>query len=75
MISYKNLSGRLGQLDAIKAVANANTRNRLFILVPCHRVVGANGSLTGYAGGLPVKKFLLELEGCLPSIHQLALEL
>lgn len=74
MISYKNLSGRLGQLDAIRAVANANTRNRLFILVPCHRVVEANGSLTGYAGGLPVKKFLLELEGCLPSIHQLALE-
>jgi methylated-DNA-[protein]-cysteine S-methyltransferase len=64
-VSYTQLSDRLNQPDAIRAVANSNARNPLLIIVPCHRVIGANGSLTGYAAGLPRKKFLLELEGAL----------
>jgi methylated-DNA-[protein]-cysteine S-methyltransferase len=69
-ISYTQLSASLSQPDAIRAVANSNARNPLLILVPCHRVIGANGNLTGYAAGLARKKFLLELEGAL---HQLSL--
>lgn len=61
-ISYLELSQQLGDTKAIRAVANANAKNPLWIIVPCHRVIGSNGSLTGYAGGLPRKQWLLEHE-------------
>jgi methylated-DNA-[protein]-cysteine S-methyltransferase len=61
-ISYLELSKRLGDVKAIRAVASANGKNPLWIVVPCHRVIGSDGSLTGYAGGLPRKKWLLEHE-------------
>ena len=50
----------------MRAVGAANGRNPLPIVLPCHRVIGADGSLTGFGGGLPTKQFLLELEGALP---------
>tara|TARA_R110001583_G_scaffold134490_11_gene286215 strand:+ start:934 stop:1407 length:474 start_codon:yes stop_codon:yes gene_type:complete len=61
-ISYLELSKQLGDVKAIRAVANANGKNPLWIVVPCHRVIGSDGSLTGYAGGLHRKKWLLEHE-------------
>ncbi|MEO5787808.1 methylated-DNA--[protein]-cysteine S-methyltransferase [Gelidibacter sp.] len=61
-ISYLQLSQQLGDVKAIRAVANANGRNPLWIVVPCHRVIGSDGSLTGYAGGLQRKQWLLEHE-------------
>lgn len=61
-MSYMDLSKKLGDVKAIRAVAAANGKNPLWIVVPCHRVIGADGSLTGYAGGLWRKKWLLELE-------------
>lgn len=60
--SYQELSIKLGDIKAIRAVANANGKNPLWIVVPCHRVIGSDGSLTGYAGGLWRKKWLLEHE-------------
>lgn len=60
--SYLRLSQKLGNEKAIRAVASANGANALSILVPCHRVVGSQGALTGYAGGVPAKKKLLQLE-------------
>ncbi|MCM4172149.1 methylated-DNA--[protein]-cysteine S-methyltransferase [Arenibacter sp. TNZ] len=60
--SYLELSKTLGDTKAIRAVAAANGRNPLWIVVPCHRVIGSDGSLTGYAGGLHRKKWLLEHE-------------
>ena len=61
-MSYLELSKRLGDVKAIRAVASANGKNPLWIVVPCHRVIGSDGSLTGYAGGLWRKKWLLEHE-------------
>ncbi|WP_435412999.1 methylated-DNA--[protein]-cysteine S-methyltransferase [Psychroserpens mesophilus] len=61
-ISYLELSKQLGDIKAIRAVANANGKNPLWIIVPCHRVIGSDGSLTGYAGGLSRKQWLLEHE-------------
>jgi methylated-DNA-[protein]-cysteine S-methyltransferase len=61
-ISYLELSRRLGDEKAIRAVAAANGKNPLWIVVPCHRVIGSDGSLTGYAGGLHRKKWLLDHE-------------
>jgi len=61
-VSYLDLSRRFGDEKAIRAVAAANGKNPLWIVVPCHRVVGSDGSLTGYAGGLWRKKWLLEHE-------------
>lgn len=61
-ISYLELSKKLGDVKAIRAVASANGKNPLWIVVPCHRVIGTNGDLTGYAGGLHRKKWLLEHE-------------
>jgi methylated-DNA-[protein]-cysteine S-methyltransferase len=61
-LSYLELSEQLGNVKAIRAVANANGKNPLWIVVPCHRVIGSNGSLTGYAGGLHRKQWLLEHE-------------
>lgn len=67
-MSYLELSKVLGDVKAIRAVASANGRNPLWIVVPCHRVIGTDGSLTGYAGGLWRKKWLLEHEN--PSMQQ-----
>jgi len=64
--SYAGLTKRLGDPLAIRAVAAANGANALAIIVPCHRIIGSDGSLTGYAGGLKAKKSLLHLEKALP---------
>lgn len=61
-ISYSKLAAQLGDIKKIRAVANAVGKNPIPIVIPCHRVVGINGSLTGYIGGLAKKKFLIELE-------------
>lgn len=61
-MSYLDLSKKLGDVKAIRAVASANGKNPLWIVVPCHRVIGTDGSLTGYAGGLWRKKWLLDHE-------------
>ena len=61
-ISYAALSGRVGRPDAVRAVANAVGANVMSIFVPCHRIVGSDGSLTGYRGGKAVKQKLLDLE-------------
>lgn len=60
--SYKQQAELVGNPKASRAVGMSNNRNPIMIVIPCHRVVGANGSLTGYAGGLDVKRFLLDLE-------------
>ena len=60
--SYKDIASRIGNHKACRAVGMANNRNPIVIIVPCHRVIGQNGSLTGYGGGLKVKQFLLEME-------------
>ncbi len=62
IISYQQLSKKFGDPKAIRAIASANGKNPLWILVPCHRVIGSNGSLVGYGGGIWRKKYLLELE-------------
>lgn len=67
-LSYSELSRRLGSPSAVRAVANANGANALSIVIPCHRIIGANRTLTGYGGGLPIKKFLLDLEKA-PYLH------
>ena len=61
-ISYKELAQRIGNPKAIRAVGGANHNNPISIIIPCHRVIGANGKLVGYGGGLNVKEFLLEHE-------------
>ncbi|MDR1377543.1 MAG: methylated-DNA--[protein]-cysteine S-methyltransferase [Synergistaceae bacterium] len=60
--SYKDVAVSIGKPKAYRAVGFANNRNPIVIIVPCHRVIGHNGSLTGYGGGLPVKQYLLDLE-------------
>jgi methylated-DNA-[protein]-cysteine S-methyltransferase len=62
-ISYGELARRIGRPSAVRAVGLANGANPLAIVVPCHRVIGADGTLTGYGGGLPTKRQLLALEG------------
>lgn len=62
-LSYSELAARIGRPRAVRAVGLANGRNPVAILIPCHRIVGKNGSLTGYAGGLERKAWLLEHEG------------
>lgn len=61
-ISYLDLARQFGDVKAIRAVGLANGKNPVAIIIPCHRVIGSNGELTGYAGGLWRKKWLLELE-------------
>ena len=61
-ISYMDLTKKLGNPDAIRAVANANAANKIAIVIPCHRVIGSDGKLTGYAGSLWRKNYLLKLE-------------
>lgn len=68
-ISYLDLARKLGDEKTIRAAASANGKNPVSILIPCHRVIGKDGSLTGYAGGLHRKKFLLELEKGIKSME------
>ncbi len=60
--SYRQIAGAIGNKNAARAVGMANNRNPLPIIIPCHRVIGADGSLTGYAGGIDIKRMLLSLE-------------
>jgi methylated-DNA-[protein]-cysteine S-methyltransferase len=61
-LSYLDLAKKLGDVKAIRAAASTNGKNNIAIIVPCHRVIGSDRSLTGYAGGLPIKKWLLQHE-------------
>lgn len=61
-VSYRAIADSIDRPKAVRAVGNANGRNPLPIVIPCHRVIGKDGSLTGFGGGLPVKSFLLDLE-------------
>lgn len=70
-ISYLTLAKRLGDPKVIRAAASANGKNPLPIVIPCHRVIGSDGSLTGYAGGLWRKQWLLEHEGVITKQHSL----
>lgn len=72
-ISYAALSRRMGNPLAIRAIASANGKNNLMIVVPCHRVIGSSGELVGYAGGLWRKKWLLEHEARMMGIGQATL--
>ena len=65
--SYLELSKNIGNEKAVRAVASANGANSISIMIPCHRIIGSNGDLVGYAGGLPAKKKLLEIESNLVS--------
>jgi methylated-DNA-[protein]-cysteine S-methyltransferase len=67
-VDYGALAARLGRPGAARAVGRANATNPIPIIVPCHRVIGANGSLTGYAGGMEAKRRLLDLEGGAPAL-------
>ncbi|MDC7235973.1 MAG: methylated-DNA--[protein]-cysteine S-methyltransferase [Spirochaetales bacterium] len=60
--SYRDLAERIGRKEAVRAVAAANGANSISIIIPCHRIIGSNGELTGYAGGLQAKEKLLQLE-------------
>lgn len=71
--SYKEQAIKIGNPKAVRAVASANGHNRVAIVIPCHRVIGSDGSLTGYAGGLDRKKWLLELEGSYKKPNQLSI--
>ncbi len=63
--TYAALAEKLGRPGAFRAVGRANATNPIALIVPCHRVIGTDGTLTGYAGGIPIKQKLLELEGAL----------
>ena len=67
--SYRDIARSIGNSAAVRAVGAANGRNPLPIVVPCHRVIGSNGALTGFAGGLEVKRFLLDLERATGASH------
>jgi methylated-DNA-[protein]-cysteine S-methyltransferase len=60
--SYSDIARRIGRPKAVRAVGAANARNPIPIIIPCHRVIGARGDLTGFGGGLPAKEALLRLE-------------
>lgn len=66
-VSYGAIAQAIGRPSASRAVGAANGANPIPIIVPCHRVIGANGDLTGFGGGLPIKEFLLALEGARPA--------
>ncbi|MGL4512944.1 MAG: methylated-DNA--[protein]-cysteine S-methyltransferase [Lacipirellulaceae bacterium] len=70
--SYAEVARRIGRPTAVRAVARANATNPISILVPCHRVIGKDGTLTGYGGGLERKRWLLELEGATAGLFKLA---
>ena len=67
MRSYGDIAREIGRPTAVRAVGAANGRNPIPIIIPCHRVIGSDGSLTGFAGGLDIKTKLLVLEGALPA--------
>lgn len=71
--SYAQLADAIGNRSAMRAVGAANGRNPISIIVPCHRVIGSNGTLVGYGGGLARKRFLLELEGAALPLHSATL--
>lgn len=60
--TYKEIAENIGNKNASRAVGMANNKNPIAIIIPCHRVIGSNGNLTGYAGGIEMKKYLLDLE-------------
>lgn len=62
VVSYKDIAKAVGNEKAVRAVGNSNNKNRIAIVIPCHRVIGSNGKLVGYAGGLHFKEWLLEHE-------------
>lgn len=62
-ISYAELARRIGKISAVRAVGSANGANPIPVIIPCHRVIGSNGTLTGYGGGIERKQWLLALEG------------
>lgn len=62
VLSYRDLAIQMGRPSSVRAIANAISKNPVLILIPCHRVIGKNGSLTGYSGGIYRKRLLLELE-------------
>ncbi len=64
-VSYKTIAEKLGGAKYVRAVGKANATNPIPIIIPCHRVIGSNGSLGGYSGGIEIKEKLLELEGCI----------
>lgn len=68
--SYGDIARRVGSPKACRAVGMANNRNPIAVMIPCHRVVGANGALVGYGGGLPIKKKLLELENPAAAVNE-----
>lgn len=70
--TYGEMARAIGRPTAVRAVGHANHDNPIGVIIPCHRVIGANGSLTGYAGGLEMKRALLELEGVVPRRLDLA---
>lgn len=72
-VSYAQLSNQMKNPLAIRAIAAANGKNSLWIVVPCHRVIGSDGSLTGYAGGLWRKQWLLEHEATIQGVGQIKL--
>jgi len=61
-VSYKDIAGKIGNEKACRAVGMANNRNPIALIIPCHRVIGKNGKLIGYGGGLDIKEYLLKLE-------------
>jgi len=73
-ITYAQQSNQMNNPLAIRAIASANGRNHLWVVVPCHRVIGSDGSLTGYAGGVWRKKWLLEHEAKISGVGQTRLE-
>ena len=73
--SYSQIAHQIGKPKAVRAVGAANGRNPISIIVPCHRVIGTSGALTGFAGGLPAKASLLSLEGRKEEQLQLSLQL
>lgn len=75
--SYKQIAERVGKPNGSRAVGGANNKNPIMVVVPCHRVVGSNGSLVGYASGLHIKEVLLSIERgsiCLPHMHIIPLD-
>jgi methylated-DNA-[protein]-cysteine S-methyltransferase len=74
-LAYGELAARLGNRAASRAVGHANSQNPVAIVLPCHRVIGANATLTGYAGGLDRKRWLLRHEGALREAQQLAFDM
>jgi methylated-DNA-[protein]-cysteine S-methyltransferase len=71
--SYLQIAKRIGETSAVRAVGNVNSKNKFLIVIPCHRVVGNNGEMTGYAGGIWRKKWLLNHESKLGNVGQISL--